>query len=206
MRAALRSDAAEDEALTRFIEMSGAVALGPAPRGTIDLIQRFQALLDAIHDSPDDAAALQVIAADLLAAVEGCSVVIRSARLGKPAAAAGRPWPQEEALTQSVLDGGCSVFQDGLTSEAAEPVRAAGSVLGSIAVRWVRGPDRPRRARRISCASPPRPRRSSRVSAWPPRRTMTRPIAIPTICSDAGPPPIVSATPSAARRWHRIRS
>ena len=72
VRAALRGaeDAAEDEALTRFIDMSGAVALGPAPPGAIDLIHRFQSLLDAIHDSPDEAAALQVIAADLLAAVE----------------------------------------------------------------------------------------------------------------------------------------
>jgi transcriptional regulator with PAS, ATPase and Fis domain len=37
------------------------------------------------------------------------------------------------------MDGGRSVSHDGLTPEAAEPVRAAGSVLGSIAVRWVPG-------------------------------------------------------------------
>jgi transcriptional regulator of acetoin/glycerol metabolism len=82
---------------------------------------------------------LQLIAADLLAAVDGCSVVIRSSRLGRPAAVAGLPWPAEESLTQVVLDGGCGVFRDGLTPEAAEAVRAAGSVLGSIAVRWVPG-------------------------------------------------------------------
>jgi DNA-binding NtrC family response regulator/tetratricopeptide (TPR) repeat protein len=146
VRAALGSGSPDDEALTRFIEMSGAVALGPAPRVTMDLIHRFQSLLDAIHDSPDDTTALHLIAADLLAAVEAGSVVIRSARLAKQAATAGRPWPQEESLTRPVLDGGCSVFQDGLTSEAAEPVRAAGSVLGSIAVRWAPGtrPPEPR--------------------------------------------------------------
>ena len=156
VRAALRRDGeagpSDRVTLRRFIEMSGAVALGPAPHGSGDLIHRFQALLDAIHDSPDEAAALQVIAADLLAAVEGCSVVIRSARLGKPAAAAGRPWPAEEALTQAVLDGGCGLFRDGLTPEAAEPVRAAGSVLGSIAVRWVPGARPPARAREGSPA------------------------------------------------------
>jgi DNA-binding NtrC family response regulator/tetratricopeptide (TPR) repeat protein len=146
VRAALRPDGADEIELRRFIEKSGAVALGAAPHGTVDLIHRFQALLDAIHDSPDEGAALQVIAADLLAAVEGCSVVIRSSRLGKQAAAAGRPWPGEEALTQVVLEGGCGLFRDGLTPEAAEPVRAAGSVLGAIAVRWVPG------------AKPPAPR------------------------------------------------
>jgi DNA-binding NtrC family response regulator/tetratricopeptide (TPR) repeat protein len=128
-----------EEELMRFVEMSGAVALGPAPHGTVDLIQRFQALLDAIHDSPDESAALQLIAADLLTSVEACSVVIRSARSGRQAAVAGRPWPGEDALTQAVLDGACALFRDGLTAEAAEPVCAAGRVLGSIAVRWVPG-------------------------------------------------------------------
>jgi hypothetical protein len=38
-----------------------------------------------------------------------------------------------------VLDGGSGLFREGLTTEAAEPVSAGGSVLGSIAVRWVPG-------------------------------------------------------------------
>ncbi len=139
VRAALRQGGEPAEELTRFIELSGALALGPRPLGSRDLIQRFQALLDAIHDSPDEAAALQIIAADLLDAVEACSVVIRSARPDRQAAAAGRPWPAEEGLTRAVLDGGCGLFREGLTREAAEPVSAGGSVLGSIAVRWVPG-------------------------------------------------------------------
>ena len=131
-------DPAGDD-LKRFVESSGAIALLPPAQTAADLIRRFQTILDAIHDSPDEAAALQLIAADLLGALDACGVVIRSSRLGKPAATAGRGWPGEESLTQAVLDGACGVFRDGLTPEAAEPVRAAGCVLGSIAVRWVPG-------------------------------------------------------------------
>jgi two-component system response regulator HydG len=139
LRAALAREGNDDRELRRFVEVSGAVALDRARPGPVDLIHRFQTLVDAIHDSPDEATALQLIAADLLTATEASSVVIRSVRLGRQAALAGRSWPAEEALTQSVLDGGCGVFRGGPTSEAAEPVRAAGSVLGSIAVRWLPG-------------------------------------------------------------------
>ena len=139
VRAALRRPDESDDSLRRFVEASGAIALLPSPREGSDLIHRFQTLLDAIHDTPDEPAALAIIAADLLKTLEACSVIIRSTRLGRHVAVAGRPWPGEEALTQPVLDGGCSMFRDGVTPEAAEPVRAAGSVLGSIAVRWVTG-------------------------------------------------------------------
>jgi DNA-binding NtrC family response regulator/tetratricopeptide (TPR) repeat protein len=143
VRAPLRRPNEEDEALRRFVEMSGAVGLIPSPSDHTDLIQWFQTLLDGIHDTPDEGAALQAIAADLLTTLGACSVVIRSARLGRPAAAAGRPWAAEDALTRPVLDGGCSLFRNGLTPEAAEPVRAAGAVLGSIAVRWITGANPP---------------------------------------------------------------
>ena len=160
VRAALRCDgrprsSCSNDALDRFIEWSGAIALSPPAQQTGDLIQRFQSLLDAIHDSPDESAALQVIAADLQSTIDASAVVIRSSRLAKPVAVAGRIWPGEEALTQAVLEGGCAVRRDGLTPEAAEPVRSGGSVLGSIAVRWVPG------------ARPPAPRVNDllRVSA-----------------------------------------
>jgi hypothetical protein len=140
VRSALRRPEEEDEELRRFVDFSGAVALVAPPNDNSDLIRRFQTLLDAIHDTPDESAALGVIAGDVLTTLDACSVVIRSARLARQAAAAGRAWPGEEALTQPVLDGGCSMFRDGgATPEAAEPVRAAGSVVGSIAVRWVTG-------------------------------------------------------------------
>jgi DNA-binding NtrC family response regulator/tetratricopeptide (TPR) repeat protein len=139
VRAALHRPDEEDETLRRFVETSGAIALMPSPRDGSDLIHRFQTLIDAIHDTPDESAALAVIARDLMKTLDACSVVIRSARLGKQAASAGRAWPGEESLTQPVLDGGCSMFRDGVTPEAAEPVRVGGSVLGSIAVRWVTG-------------------------------------------------------------------
>jgi DNA-binding NtrC family response regulator len=118
-------------------------ALIAAPRDNAELIHRFQALLNAIHDAPDETTALQLIAADLLAALDACSVVLRSVRLGRRAAEAGRAWPAEEALARAVLDGGCHVFRTGVTPEAAEAVTAAGSVLGSIAVRWVAGANPP---------------------------------------------------------------
>ena len=139
VRAALGRPDEQDETLRRFVEASGAIALLPSSCESSDLIHRFQTLLDAIHDTPDEPAALAVIARDLLNTLGACSVVIRSTRLGRQVAVAGRLWPGEETLTQPVLDGGCSMFRDGVTPEAAEPVRAAGSVLGSIAVRWVTG-------------------------------------------------------------------
>ena len=139
IRAALHHGVDDARELTTFVGMSGAVSLTSPPAGAHDLVGRFQSLLDAIHDSPDEGAALQIIAADLLAAVDACSVVIRSTRLGRQAAGAGRPWPGEESLTRTVLDGGRSVFRDGLTPEAAGPVVAGGSIVGAIAVRWVPG-------------------------------------------------------------------
>ncbi len=139
IRTALRRPGEDPEDVRRFVELSGAVIFAATPDRSADLMLRFQALLDAIHDTPDEETALQVIAADLLAAVEACSVVIRSARLGRPVASAGRAWPGEETLARAVLDGGRRVCRDGLTPEAAAPVVAGGSVLGSIAVRWVPG-------------------------------------------------------------------
>ena len=58
----------------------GDAGLVPARRTDHELIRRFEALVDAMHDAPDEAAALEAIAADLLRALDACSVVIRSAR------------------------------------------------------------------------------------------------------------------------------
>jgi tetratricopeptide (TPR) repeat protein len=112
------------------------IGLGAANR---DLIQRFRSLLAAIHESPDESAALQAIAGDLRASLEACSVVVRSAVLARQVAGTGRPWSGEEGLTRPVLDGSGTLFRDGVTPEAAEPVVAGGSILGTIAVRWVAG-------------------------------------------------------------------
>jgi DNA-binding NtrC family response regulator/tetratricopeptide (TPR) repeat protein len=104
-----------------------------------DLVQHFQRLIDAIHDTPDEAAGLQVIASGLLETLSACSVTIRSARLQQVVAAAGRPWPGEEALGVVVLNGGAGRTRDGATPDAVEPIGAAGAVTGSLAVRWVAG-------------------------------------------------------------------
>jgi transcriptional regulator with PAS, ATPase and Fis domain len=96
-----------------------------------------------MHDTPDEAAALQAIAVDLLRALAACSVVIRSARLNQVIASAGRSWTGEPALARAVLNGAASVVRDGVTPEAVLPVRAAGAVTGSIAMRWVAGANPP---------------------------------------------------------------
>ena len=123
--------------LRQFVASSGAVMLTePGPRQN-DLILRFQALLDAIHNTPDDYAALRAIASDLLASLSACSVVIRSVRLRRAVAVAGRPWNGEAEFSETVLNGGAAVWRAGATPEGGEPVRAANSIIGAIAVRWV---------------------------------------------------------------------
>ncbi|HEY2435122.1 MAG TPA: sigma 54-interacting transcriptional regulator [Vicinamibacterales bacterium] len=110
-----------------------------APRAAADLIRRFQELIDAIQGAGDEAAALQVVARDTLRVLRACSVVIRSARGGQVVGGSGRPWPRESALAQPVLNGGAAVVRDGITPEAVVPVAAGGSVVGTLAVRWVAG-------------------------------------------------------------------
>jgi DNA-binding NtrC family response regulator/tetratricopeptide (TPR) repeat protein len=119
------------------------MALIAPPRDNSDLIHRFQMILGAIHDAPDESAALTVIAADLLTALDACSLVIRSAALCRLVAIAGRPWPDESAFVQTVLDGGGPLFRRALTAEACEPIRTGGAVIGSIAARWVPGAEPP---------------------------------------------------------------
>ena len=117
----------------------GDAALVPARQTEHELIRRFEALVDAMHDTPDEAAALQVIACDLLRALDACSVVIRSAAESHAIAVAGRSWPGEAAVSRAVLNGANAFVRDGVTPEAVSPVRAAGAVTGSIAIRWVAG-------------------------------------------------------------------
>jgi transcriptional regulator with AAA-type ATPase domain/tetratricopeptide (TPR) repeat protein len=143
IRAAVLSSHEDDVDLRRFVERSGATLLLPPQDDRSDLIQRFQALADVIHATPDDVSALQAIASDVLRASNACSVVIRSARLRRAVAVAGRAWPSEAALTEPLLDGADGLLKNGVTAEAAEPVRAAGSVLGSVAVRWIAGANPP---------------------------------------------------------------
>jgi two-component system, NtrC family, response regulator HydG len=65
--------------------------------------------------------------------------VIRSAPSGQAVAEAGRSWPGEAAFTEPVRQGAGPLLRDGLTPEAAEPITAGTSVLGSLAVRWIAG-------------------------------------------------------------------
>ena len=117
----------------------GDAALVPARRRDHELIRRFEALIDAMHDAPDEPAALLAIAVDLLRALEACSVVIRSGRGHEVVAAAGRSWPGEAGISRAILNGADAFVRGGVTPEAVSPVRAAGAVTGSIAVRWIAG-------------------------------------------------------------------
>jgi DNA-binding NtrC family response regulator/tetratricopeptide (TPR) repeat protein len=107
--------------------------------GSTDLIHRFRSLVAAIHEAPDECAALHAIAQDLHVSLESCSVVLRSAVLNRAVATAGRTWIGEEAASRVVLDGAGTIVRDGVTPEAIEPITAAGSILGAIAIRWVTG-------------------------------------------------------------------
>jgi DNA-binding NtrC family response regulator len=109
----------------------------PPPPST--LVQHFQSLVDAVHETPDELAALQVMAAGALRALSACSAAIRSAHDGRIVAAAGRSWAGEEPLARGVLDGGAAVERTGATPEAAEPIVSGGAIVGSIALRWVTG-------------------------------------------------------------------
>jgi DNA-binding NtrC family response regulator/tetratricopeptide (TPR) repeat protein len=110
-------------------------AAGKAP----DIFHHFQSLVDATHDSGDEAEALQRIAAALLTALDACSAAIRCARTGQIVAAAGRPWPGELARTTPILSGGAPLTHDGVTPEAVEPIAAGGAVVGALALRWIAG-------------------------------------------------------------------
>jgi DNA-binding NtrC family response regulator len=188
----------EDADLRRFVDRSGATLLLPPEDDRSDLIQRFQALADAIHATPDELSALQAIASEVLRASDACSFVIRSTRLGRIVANAGRAWPSEAALTQPLLDGADGVVRGGVTPEAAEPVRAAGSVLGSVAVRWVSG------------ANPPPAKvrdllRVAAATAVPLLRAVTLPVAECSSTESQFPDALLGRGPAAERVREAIR-
>ena len=125
VRIALKAPSVEDQSLVVI------------PRDNAHLIHHFRALLRAIQDAPDEASAIQAIAADMLRALDACSAVVGASGPTRIAAAAGRPWPGADGLLQVVLDGAGFTSRNGLTPEAAEPVTVGGSIVGVIAVRWV---------------------------------------------------------------------
>ena len=193
VRAALKAETSADAALAG----DGSVRRSPPDSG--DLIQHFRTMLAAIHDAPDEATALHAIAADLLESLEACSVIVRSAVLGRQVAVAGRPWPAEETSTRPVLDGSGTLFRDGVMPEAAEPIVAGASILGSLAVRWVTGARPPaartRDALRTAAAAAAHLLRALHVSA----RTPAGPeVAYPDDL--LGPGPAAERVRSAIRR------
>lgn len=173
-------------------------ALIAAPPSNADLIHRFRVLLTAIHEAPDESAALHAIAADLLACLDACSIVVRSAVPARQIASAGRPWPSEDAFTRTVLEGGGTLVRDGVTPEAAEPILAGGSILGVIAARWVTG------------ARPPIPRvrdvlGTAAVAAAPMLRALHAPPRPSAVLDPAYPDDLLGPGPAAERVRDAIR-
>lgn len=167
-----------------------------APRDNAHLIHHFHTLLRAIQDAPDEAAAVQAIATDMLRALDACSAVVGARGASGIAAAAGRPWAGAGELVQTVLDGAGFTFRNGLTPEAAEPVTVGGSIVGVIAIRWL--PD----------TRPPLDRvrdllRTAAAALAPPLKAMTTPKIIDTATYPddlLGPGPAAERVRDAIRR------
>ncbi len=146
-----------DEGVRRVALSTGALSLiepGDAGVRHVDVLER---LLDVTYDAPDEGAALHAIAEHVLQSLCACSVAIRCAHAQRQVAVAGRAWPSEASVALRVLESGSGMYRgDGVTPEAAEPVRAAGATIGSIAVRWLAGaapsPARVREALRLAAA------------------------------------------------------
>ncbi len=198
MRSALLARGEDDPELRRFADRSGAALLLADRDDRSDLIRRFQYLLDAVHAAGDEAGALQVVADDLLTSASACAVIIRSVRLNGIAASAGRSWPGEALLTRPLLDGADGLFRHAAAPEAAEPVRAAGSTLGAVAVRWVIG------------AAPPTPAvrdllRVAAAASAPLLRALAVPAPEPAGAETQFPDHLFGRSPSADRIRDAIR-
>jgi transcriptional regulator with AAA-type ATPase domain/tetratricopeptide (TPR) repeat protein len=131
--------AGADAEVRRIASRIGALSLVDAGERESRAIDALERLLDLVHEATDEADALRTIANHLLQTLHACSVTIRSAQPRRQVAAAGRPWPSDVAISECVLDGGAGIVRDGVTLEAAEPVRAGARTIGCIAVRWVCG-------------------------------------------------------------------
>jgi DNA-binding NtrC family response regulator/tetratricopeptide (TPR) repeat protein len=134
-----RSVCGIDSDVRRVASCTGALALiepDGCQRSAVDMLEE---LLHLTHDAPDDGEALRGIVEHVRHSLGACSVTIRAAESRRQLAVAGRPWPHDTTIAESTLDGGAGIVREGAAPEAAEPIRAAGTTLGCIAVRWVSG-------------------------------------------------------------------
>ena len=150
----------------------------------------------------DEAAALQVMAAELLRTLRACSV-------GDPIGAAG---PRRRQRRPSVAGGrgararACStaarrISRDGATPEAVEPVRAASAIVGTLALRWVTGATPPSAARARRAAGDGRRRRRRCCGRCRRARREPQPTRrFPTTCSARARRPARCARRSGAPR------
>jgi DNA-binding NtrC family response regulator len=127
---------------------------GPAAtRSAVDLFESFTELL---HDAGSDTAALAAIASRLTEILSAASVRILSSSPRRTIASAGRDW-HDDRVANRVLDGSTTEFRDGVAPEAVVAIRAGGSTIGCLAVRWVTGtapsPERVQQILRLAAAA-----------------------------------------------------
>jgi DNA-binding NtrC family response regulator/tetratricopeptide (TPR) repeat protein len=145
-----------DEHVRRIAMDTGALSLVEDAQASGHHVDALERMLDVTYDAPDEGAALRTIADHVLRSLHACSVTIRCAHAQRQVAAVGRAWPSDASLASGVLESGSGLYRDGITPEAAEPVRAGGVTVGCIAARWLTGasssPARTREALRLAAA------------------------------------------------------
>jgi transcriptional regulator with GAF, ATPase, and Fis domain/tetratricopeptide (TPR) repeat protein len=123
---------------------------GPAPSVDAALSQ-LRVLLELAHGAPDDRAALERVASDVLVRLRAATVqIVDSSSDSQVLARAGRPWPVESRLIARVMAGGDLAEADAIDHdlEMAATVRYGDDAIGAIACRWTVGTDiDPARAR-----------------------------------------------------------
>jgi DNA-binding NtrC family response regulator/tetratricopeptide (TPR) repeat protein len=145
-----------DDHVRRVALDTGALSLIEDAHATGRHVDALERLLDVTYEAPDEGAALRTIADYVLRSLRACSVAIRCAHAQRQITAVGRAWPSDASLASRVLESGSGLYRDGVTPEAAEPIRAGGATIGCIAARWLAGaspsPARTRETLRLTAA------------------------------------------------------
>jgi DNA-binding NtrC family response regulator/tetratricopeptide (TPR) repeat protein len=144
-----------DDHVRRVALDTGALSLIEDAHATGRHVDALERLLDVTYEAPDEGAALRTIADYVLRSLHACSVAIRCAHAQRQITAVGRAWPSDAPLASRVLESGSGLYRDGVTPEAAEPIRAGGATIGCIAARWLAG----------ASSSPARTRETLRLAA-----------------------------------------
>lgn len=132
-----------DPATQAFLAASGAVTIArPSVSTANNPVADLEALLELGHAASDDHAAIERVAADLLARLRSATVLVVSGPSEpRVVCACGRPWNGEPQIAWRATASGASVGVDTSAQppQAAEPLRYGGEVVGAVAARWIAG-------------------------------------------------------------------